>query len=258
MKSVVLKYDGSFPGFLTCVFNAYEQKLEITEIIPEGEDQKRLFSDTLEVITEDFKVQRVLKSLKKKLSSNGFTRLYYSFLSEIPGIELKMYDMIRYVYSSQEKAELDYSHPSVLDISKAAKQVGREKHRMEAFIRFRLTKDDLYFAVIEPDFNVLPVITKHFKSRYADQRWLIYDLKRKLGVHYDLQKAEYVSMELPEDIGISGGNPDYFAEGEIYFQHLWKEYFDSTNIKSRVNMRLHIQHVPKRYWKYLSEKSPFA
>ncbi len=258
MKSVVLKYDGSFPGFLTCVFNAYEQKLEITEIIPEGEDQKQLFSDTLEVITEDFKVQRVLKSLKKKLSSNGFTRLYYSFLSEIPGIELKMYDMIRYVYSSQEKAELDYSHPSVLDISKAAKQVGREKHRMEAFIRFRLTKDDLYFAVIEPDFNVLPVITKHFKSRYADQRWLIYDLKRKLGVHYDLQKAEYVSMELPEDIGISGGNPDYFAEGEIYFQHLWKEYFDSTNIKSRVNMQLHIQHVPKRYWKYLSEKSPFA
>lgn len=258
MKSVVLKYDGSFPGFLTCVFNAYEQKLEITEIIPEGEDQKQLFSETLEVITEDFKVQRVLKSLKKKLSSNGFKRLYYSFLSEIPGIELKMYDMIRYVYSSQEKAELDYSHPSVLDISKAAKQVGREKHRMEAFIRFRLTKDDLYFAVIEPDFNVLPVITKHFKSRYADQRWLIYDLKRKLGVHYDLQKAEYVSMELPEDIGISGGNPDYFAEGEIYFQHLWKEYFDSTNIKSRVNMRLHIQHVPKRYWKYLSEKSPFA
>tara|TARA_R100000655_G_scaffold107095_1_gene157101 strand:+ start:532 stop:1308 length:777 start_codon:yes stop_codon:yes gene_type:complete len=258
MKSVVLKYDGSFPGFLTCVFNAYEQKLEIAEIIPEGEDQKQLFSETLEVITEDFKVQRVLKSLKKKLSSNGFTRLYYSFLSEIPGIELKMYDMIRYVYSSQEKAELDYSHPSVLDISKAAKQVGREKHRMEAFIRFRLTKDDLYFAVIEPDFNVLPVITKHFKSRYADQRWLIYDLKRKLGVHYDLQKAEYVSMELPEDIGISGGNSDYFAEGEIYFQHLWKEYFDSTNIKSRVNMRLHIQHVPKRYWKYLSEKSPFA
>ena len=91
MKSVVLKYDGSFPGFLTCVFNAYEQKLEIAEIIPEGEDQKQLFSDTLEVITEDFKVQRVLKSLKQKLSSNGFTRLYYSFLSEIPGIELKMF-----------------------------------------------------------------------------------------------------------------------------------------------------------------------
>ena len=129
---------------------------------------------------------------------------------------------------------------------------------MEAFVRFRLTKDDIYFAIIEPDFNVLPIIIKHFKSRYADQKWLIYDIKRKIGAYYDLNKTEYVSMELPEDIGISGGNSEYFDPGEIYFQKLWKEYFDSTNIKSRVNMRLHVQHVPKRYWKYLSEKSPFA
>ena len=33
------------------------------------------------------------------------------------------------------------------------------------------------------------------------------------------------------------------------------EYFKSTNIKSRKNMKLHLQHVPKRYWKYLTEKS---
>jgi probable DNA metabolism protein len=185
-------------------------------------------------------------------------RLQWAFLSEVPGIEIKMFDMIQYIFSSKGKVDLDYSQPSVLYIANVAKQVGREKHRMEAFVRFRLTKDDLYFAIIDPDFNVLPIITKHFKSRYADQKWLIYDIRRKIGVHYDLEKTQYVSMELPEDIGISGGNPEYFEAGEIYFQKLWKEYFDSTNIKSRVNMRLHVQHVPKRYWKYLSEKSPFA
>ena len=37
---------------------------------------------------------------------------------------------------------------------------------------------------------------------------------------------------------------------------MWKDYFDSTNIKERKNMKLHIRHVPKRYWKYLSEKQP--
>ncbi|TXD94923.1 DUF4130 domain-containing protein [Gillisia hiemivivida] len=26
-------------------------------------------------------------------------------------------------------------------------------------------------------------------------------------------------------------------------------------MKSRKNMKLHLQHVPKRYWKYLTEKS---
>lgn len=258
MDQVVLKYDGTFEGFLTCIFNAFEEKLEVVEIISLGEDQKQLFSKTLEVITEDFKVVRVLKGLKKKISSNALLRIKWSFLSELPGIEMQMYDMIRYVFTAKENVEMDYGHPSVLQIAKVAKQVGREKHRMEAFVRFRLTKDNIYFAIIEPDYNVLPIIAKHFKERYADQTWIIYDIKRKIGLHYDLKKLEYVFMQLPEDISVSGGNLEYFEAGEINFQKLWKEYFDSTNIKSRVNMRLHVQHVPKRYWKYLSEKSPFS
>ena len=258
MQEVVLKYDGSFKGFLTCIFTAYEQKMKVVEIIPAGVDQEQLFSETQEVITEELKALRVLKALRAKTSANGFTRIKWAFLSEAEGIEMKLYETIKYIFSSKKEADKDYSHPAVLYITNIAKQVGREKHRMEAFVRFRLTRDDIYFAVIEPDFNVLPIILKHFKSRYADQKWLIYDIKRKFGLHYNLQNTEYVSLELPEDIGISGANPEYFEEGEIYFQKLWKEYFDSTNIKSRVNMRLHVQHVPKRYWKYLSEKSPFA
>lgn len=258
MIEKVLKYDGSFKGFLTCVFNAYEQKVKVIEILPAGEDQKQLFSETENIITEDFKAQRVLKALKIKISSKGLRQIKFAFLSEAQGIEIRLYEMIRYIFSRVEKADLDYSNPVVLHISNIAKQVGREKHRMEAFVRFRLTKDDIYFAIIEPDFNVLPIIASHFKRRYADQKWLIYDIKRKFGVYYDMPQTEYVSIDLPQDMGISGGNSQYFETGEIYFQNLWKKYFEATNIKSRVNMRLHVQHVPKRYWKYLSEKSPFA
>jgi len=258
MIEKVLKYDGSFKGFLTCVFNAYELKIKVVEIIPENEDQKQLFSETENIITEDFKAQRVLKTLKKKISANGMIKIKYAFLSEIPGIEMKLYGMLQYIFSNKQKVDSDYSHPYILYISNLAKQVAREKHRMEAFVRFRLTKDNIYFALIEPDFNVLPIIISHFKNRYADQKWLIYDIRRKIGVYYDLQRTEYVSINLPKEIGVSGGNSEYFEQEEIHFQRLWKEYFNATNIKSRVNIRLHIQHVPKRYWKYLSEKSPFA
>lgn len=233
-------------------------KIKVVEIIPENEDQKQLFSETENIITEDFKAQRVLKTLKKKISANGMIKIKYAFLSEIPGIELKLYGMLQYIFSNKQKVDTDYSHPYILYISNLAKQVAREKHRMEAFVRFRLTKDNIYFALIEPDFNVLPIIISHFKNRYADQKWLIYDIRRKIGVYYDLQRTEYVSINLPKEIGVSGGNSEYFEQEEIHFQRLWKEYFDATNIQSRVNMRLHIQHVPKRYWKYLSEKSPFA
>lgn len=76
---------------------------------------------------------------------------------------------------------------AVLKAAQTVKKVGREKHRMEAFVRFRLTRGGIYFAAIEPDFNVLPLINSHFKSRYADQKWIIYDLKRNFGIAYDLR-----------------------------------------------------------------------
>ena len=39
---------------------------------------------------------------------------------------------------------------------------------------------------------------------------------------------------------------------EKEFQQLWKTYFKSTNIESRQNLKLHLKHVLKRYWKYLA------
>ncbi|HIZ51734.1 MAG TPA: DUF4130 domain-containing protein, partial [Candidatus Pseudomonas excrementavium] len=45
-------------------------------------------------------------------------------------------------------------------------------------------------------------------------------------------------------------------EQEKAFQGLWKVYFDSVNIKARNNEKHHVRQLPKRYWKYLSEKQP--
>ena len=150
--------------------------------------------------------------------------------------------------------ENDYGHPDVLAVQQTSKKVHREKHRMEAFVRFQLTNDGLYYALIQPDYNVLPLIHSHFKNRYADQRWLIYDSRRKYGLYYDLDKVEEVRIDFSES---GSETPNIYDEEEGLYQELWKQYFDSINIKARKNMKLHIQHVPKRYWKYLVEKQPF-
>ena len=34
----------------------------------------------------------------------------------------------------------------------------------------------------------------------------------------------------------------------------WKDYLKSTNIQERQNIKLHVQYLPKRYWRYLNEK----
>lgn len=254
IQDSILIYDGSFDGFLTCVFQVYDLKLKQVFIQKDSESQASLFGKQNVVAADPVKADRVWKGLGKKTSNAGRLRIYYGFLSEKQGVENLLLRYIQYVFESRLPVDSDFSNPEVLGLSKIAKSVGREKHRMEAFVRFRLTKDGLYFATIEPDFDVLPLISKHFKSRYADQKWVIYDLKRNYGLYYDLDKVEIINLTLPEGFDASKTSPDYFAVEEIEFQTLWKDYFDSTNISSRKNLQLHIRHVPKRYWKYLSEK----
>ena len=127
---------------------------------------------------------------------------------------------------------------------------------MEAFVRFQLTTDHLYYAIIEPDFNVLPLLTDHFEHRYADQRWMIYDSRRRYGIYYDGEKVDTVEVSFSERNCAGKDISVIYDEHELLYQHLWQRYFKSVNIASRKNTRLHIQHMPKRYWKYLPEKKP--
>ncbi|WP_452222017.1 TIGR03915 family putative DNA repair protein [Lacinutrix salivirga] len=256
MEAKNLIYDGTFDGFLTCVFNAYDYKLNVLSIQKATKAQHQLFAVVETIITNKQKADRVWHGIKSKVSPAAIHTIYYAFLSEKPTIENTLYDYIKYVLKNEKLANKDYSHPSVLKISQIAKMVGREKHRMEAFVRFKLTKDDIYFANIEPDFDVLPLIAKHFKRRYADQKWIIYDLKRQYGLFYDLKTLQIVALELPKGFDATKTDHTIFSEEEYDFQQLWQDYFKSTNIESRKNMKLHIRHVPKRYWKYLSEKQP--
>ena len=250
----LLSYDSTFEGFLTAVFEVYEFKYSNPKIIKNSDLQQNLFVESIEIITDNAKSDRVIKKLQLQIGADGIRNIIYSFLSENQGVENLLFQVINYsVKNPTVNIMKDFSNTYVLETSKLTKSVGREKHRMEAFIRFEQLKDGIYFAKIDPDFDVLTLIIRHFKNRYQDQKWIIYDLRRKYGVYYDLETTEIISMDL--DIkSLDDKSGQVFSDTEIQYQKLWWEYFDHTNIKERKNMKLHVQHVPKRYWKYLTEK----
>lgn len=250
----ILVYDKTFTGLLTAVFEVYEYKFKNPMICPEGNPRSSLFGTHHIVHTDTEKSERVWSKLDMKLSAISMNQFYKVFLSEMPGIENNLLRYVQYVIASKYNVENDYSHPDVLMIKQTAKKVDREKHRMEAFVRFALTKDQLYYAIVQPDYNVLPLISNHFEKRYADQRWLIYDCLRKYGLYYDLEKVEEVLMAFEPDLNNKDSLKAIYDEREELYQTLWQQYFQSVNIKARKNMKLHIQHMPKRYWKNLVEK----
>lgn len=254
MKTI-LRYDGTFEGFLSSVFYVYEHKLEIVSIEKDEKYEPTFFDNSVVILSEEKIAKRVWRGLSKKVSAQGKTKLYKGFLSEIPNIENTLLYFIRRALSSTVNIENDFTDSEILHLEKTVKKVNREKHRMDAFVRFRLTQDGIYFASVEPDFDVLPLNASHFKNRYTDQRWLIYDLKRQYGIYYDLDKIETVNLEISSEMNYQDKASSYFTIEELQFQELWSNYFKSSNIASRKNMKLHIKHIPKRYWKYLSEKN---
>lgn len=249
-------YDGTFEGWLTAVFEIYELKLEDVVFAKSEVANTLLFSERYFVETDLQKAKRVLNGLKQRLSSEGFANIYKAFLSEIDKMDETLFQYVKYIFSSAINVEDDLSNSPVLEVRKAAYLTGRESHRMKAFVRFKLTKDNLYYAIVEPDCDVLPLIEKHFTNRYADQRWLIYDAKRKYGIYYDLENTTSVQLEFNANSNSSQFLVEISDDNEEFFQNLWRQFFKSVNIESRKNTKLHLQHMPKRYWKNLTEKIP--
>ncbi|OXA92469.1 TIGR03915 family putative DNA repair protein [Flavobacterium hercynium] len=249
-------YDGTYEGWLSAVFEIYEYKLSDVVFAKKEPSAALLFSTTYFVNTDIKKANRVLEGLKQRLSKEGLNRVYHTFLSEVDQVEEIMFRFVKYVFASSKNVEEDLGNSEVWDIRKAARLTAKESHRMEAFVRFKLTKDQLYYAIVEPDCDVLPLIETHFKNRYADQRWLIYDAKRKYGIYYDLEKVTTVAIEFNTQSNSTQYLAELCDEQEEFYQSLWRRYFTSVNIESRKNMRLHLQHLPKRYWKHLTEKIP--
>lgn len=246
-------YDGSFEGLLTAVFEVYEYKVADASIVRKGITTGLALGPHQFVHTQRQKAERVLKKMKSILSHNAFLQWKYACLSEVSGFEDTFLHYTQYILSAGPIAENDFSNPHVALLRKIALKVGKEAHRMKGFIRFELAKDGLYFALIQPDHNVLPLIVHHFKDRFADQQWLIYDTGRKYGIYYDTQQITEVEINFTDTFD-AGNKQLVFDDSELFYQQLWKNYYQSTSIAGRKNKKLLLQHMPVRYWKFMAEK----
>ncbi len=251
----IYTYDGTFEGFLTVVFECYRFSDSPLDICSRFGEQRYLFVDTLYIETNPVKAERVWAGIQKRMSARNNQLLFYAFLSEAQGIEMMIFRFLQRLFDGQLNLETDFGDADVLGITQMAKKVTKEAERIRQFVRFQRTKDGIHFCGIEPRYDVLPLVLNHYQKRFADQKWLIYDLKRNYGVFYDKEKVEEVVLSKKEFNTYNGQvKKALLAEGEDFYQELWRLYFKHITIEERKNLRLQRQHMPKRFWKYLPEK----
>lgn len=252
---VIFYYDKTFEGLLTAVFEAYSRRTFPDKLLVEGEVLPLFYDEVFTVVSDPGKSDRVWKALQKKLSAVSLSRLTLTWLSELPGSDMLLFRYIRKVIDSPRSVETDFGDPDVLEMSKIWKKVGNERGHVVQFLRFQKTADGIFFAALSPLYNVLPLTVSHLKDRFADQRWLLYDLKREYGYYYDLKEVSEIRFEEKEEHLLSGWlNEELMDKDEKLFQSLWSTYFRSIAIKERINPKLHRQMMPARFWPNLTEK----
>ena len=253
----IFVFDNTFEGLLTSVFEAYSRRVFPDALFPEGEPLPLFHDEVFTVITEEEKAKRVWRGLQKKLSSGALSCLAQCWLAEEAETPMLLFRYIRKAVDAPRSIETNFADPDVLEFSRMWKRVDWERLRMLQFIRFQKAADGTFFAAVEPEKNALPLAIDHFKDRFADQPWLIYDIKRAYGFYYDLKEVRQVTFEEGSREGhlVTGMlDESLMDKDEKLFQQLWKTYFKAICIKERLNPRKHKQDMPVRYWKHMTEK----
>ena len=247
---LVFMTDGTFEGLLTAIFDAYTAERPPEAVESSGSNQLGLLERRVTVPTDPVKSERVWKGLKTHLEQNQRRKLFDAYLSGDPGVETMIYRFVRDAIPGRNARRSEAHLASHIQIEKLCMKVRREAHRMKGFVRFRQTGDDRYLALFAPRYDVLPLIRRHFESRFADQTWIIYDTSRNYGLCYDRYKTRELRLDVRELKAL--GNDD--VGDEQLCQSLWQRYYAAVNISSRNNPKLHLRQLPRRYWRYLPEK----
>ncbi|MDA3928320.1 MAG: TIGR03915 family putative DNA repair protein [Prolixibacteraceae bacterium] len=253
---MIFLYDGSFEGFLSVIFECYSKKITPLDICSLDNFQEVMFAEKIFVPTNTEHSNRVWKGWQKKMSKDLNQLPFLAFLSAQLGIEMNLFHFARLAFASTIPIEGNYSDFSILEVRRASRRVTQEAMRMLQFVRFQQTKDNIYFSGIRPRYDVMPMTLKHFKDRFADQHWLVYDLKRDYGFYYNLKTVDEVTLGDKAFNTQNGKVPlDILQDDEAKYQSMWNNYCQNITIRERLNLKLQKQHMPKRYWQFLPEKS---
>lgn len=246
----ILIHDGTFDGLLTGVFQSYELGFQPDVVLRQGHFQCGLFDRCIHVISDPEKADRVWKRLFQMMGRRFPFILLCAFLSARNHADLEIFHAIRGAVRRQRGETDNGLADRMRKLESMSWEVRREAHRMKGFVRFRKVTDDAQIALIAPKHNVLPLILDHFEKRFRDRKWMIVDTSRGYGYRFDTEVSHEV--RIPPQLIEEAERSALLSEP---YRDLWKQYYEAVNVPQRGNAALHLKMVPRRYWKYLPEKT---
>lgn len=244
VKDVSYCYDGSFQGFLCCVFESFSQKEIPAAVLPPAEGQTSLFPQR-DIPTRPDLARRVAAGLER-LGPSVRERVTTGFLADEPGKELTLLRFTRLCFERGPSAARMMGDADVAAAFALERAVNNEGCKYIEFLRFE-QRGTMLGTIIHPRHNVLPLLRGHFCSRLPDEDFMIFDATHGVALLRRSGKVCYMQMKQYTPA------PDPAEED---WQALWKRFFHALTIEERRNPACQQNHVPKRYWQDMCEMQP--
>ena len=153
-RDVVFQYDGTFEGFLCCVFESYVNKE--FPIAFSGDEECWSLYDVRYVVTQREHASRVYHSILRR-SKAAADVVRRGFLTCLPEKETRLYALIKKLYDEGGDFLHNTADPVHYPVAKALRHMSGELEKLRGFVRFS-DYSGVLGAEIEPKNRVLPLL----------------------------------------------------------------------------------------------------
>ena len=160
--AVVYLYDGSFEGFLCCVFESFAQH-EIPFAVWTPERETATLYPFKDIATDHEKARRVFASFGRKLGAETEYLVTRDFLSGREDKELLLIRFLHLAFALGPGTVKRAGHPDVAPLYEMKKSLDWEVDKFQGFVRFE-EHDGMLGAVIHPKNYILSPYPKNHGS----------------------------------------------------------------------------------------------
>jgi len=243
--------ENSFYGILTCIYDAWDSgygHANVKLIIGEPVEYE-LFCKYIKVYINEEKAEKVIRSIKSKLSNDIYKIVFKTSLSKLENRADIMYRFLIDAFKYGNKITHMLTLNTRMETFEICRAIDLEAHLHLGFIRFNKNKTGILISKITPKNDVLSIVALHFADRLSSENWIIYDYNRKVAVvHKVAEKWFKVKLEDETVVQLE----EVFLAPNIT-DGLWKIFFENINIKERYNPVCQRGHLPIRYRQNMTE-----
>lgn len=238
---------------LCCIYTAWEKALvcghDNIRLMKEPVLQTTLFDEYVHTDYDEEKYEKVVRSIKRKISDNAFFHIYYALLSYEEDSLDASYRFLIKAFKVGADIMYQYNIPEVARLLELKRSVSNEAHYFREFARFNSLDNRLYICHLEPKSDIIAILGNHFADRMPSEDWMIIDDNRQTAVIHAKNSENYMRI-LTDDEMVRLRKTELMNDE---YTDMWKAFFDAIAIKQRTNYKCQRNLMPLWMRKHATE-----